>query len=95
MPNKPTTLIEKFKKKFPGLYLVDSWEMQEGTQPYTAIYNFFTSHNKELLSKIEGMRKKVEWLETTDITKALTRGSQNFGYNQALDEVISLINQEK
>lgn len=49
---------------------------------------------QEIEDKIEREKKKVEWLTTTDITKALTRGSEHYGFNLALSKAQQIIKEE-
>ncbi len=54
----------------------------------------FSSHNTELVSKIEGLKKELILFDRKDI-KAEEQDEKTKIYNQAIDEVINIINQEK
>ena len=91
MPNKPTTLREEFKKE-----LAESLRDRTPDEIANWWLNKFSSHSTELLSKIEGMRRADAF--ATSFVRTSTdyqRLGEQMGYNQALDQVISLINQEK
>ncbi len=111
MPNKPTTLREfeeKFRKQFRELLisLSDITTNNDTSRPLKGdiyfdgieteqwILNFFlshlTSHNTELLRKIEGLRK-----DRTYDKKDSVWDTHKIAFNQALDQVINIINQEK
>lgn len=101
MPNKPTTLRE-WEKEFDEKFVVKS-NAGTGLLRYTdadkiksflnsAIDKCLTSHNTELLQKIEGLRKVFDPETAEGMYHDFVAVD---GYNQALDEVISLINQNK
>lgn len=46
---------------------------------------------QEILPK----KKEVEWLEGTDASKILTRGSENYGFNFAISQSYSALNNLK
>lgn len=58
------------------------------------IESLLTSHNTELVQKIEGMKKELILFDRKYI-KAEEQDEKTKIYNQALDEVIKLINQDK
>lgn len=100
MPNKPTTLREEFDETVGSrIYAVyfhedKSFSFMSITMDKEELFNWFqskfTSYSTELLSKIEGMRDSRE-KEPNDIHES----GRLVGFNQALDQVISFINQEK
>lgn len=95
MSNKPTTLREEFEKKFPlesagcdGCHTSQKYQIE--------VMNWwlskFHSHSTELISKIEGMKCEPA---TGHPARFNYEPEWYIGFNQALDQVISLINQEK
>lgn len=92
MTNKPTTLREEFEEYIDSRARFDHIKEED----LDLIADFFLSHNTELVRKIEGMRKKIGG-DTYCITCGGHLGAGEcdcMGFNQALDEVISLIKQE-
>lgn len=100
MPNKSTTLREEIRTRLTyatGEYIFDDLD-----RVCDSIIDFLTSHNTELLQKIEGMRKDVEPLENLEGIKLNDVGIKRFvtvscdhRQNAVLDKVINLIKQEK
>lgn len=88
MPNKPTTLREEWKK-----YVIDNDNFESYDiryfQEVIAIWwlDKFSSHSTELVKELERARKYSKHMSKTEVFIE--------GYNQALDQVISIINQEK
>lgn len=94
MPNKPTTLRElekEFEDNCPWLASTYEEDAKNRKWVWEFFVSYLTSHSTELISKIEGM-KKQEWLSNGAMTLP---APGNMQFNQALDQVISFINQEK
>lgn len=90
MPNKPTTLREEFEKEWKDSFAggdMHNWE--RGQEVADWWLSKFTSHSTELLQKIE----ELETWRCTDM------GLKSEDYvvirKDALDEVISIISQNK
>lgn len=91
-PNKPTTLREEFRKYYESFPSGDASTGYPDVEQLTDWWlDKFSTHSTELVSKIEGM-KKQEWLGGGNM---ILPAPGNMQYNQAIDQVISLINQEK
>lgn len=99
MKDNQTTLRELREK------WLDFWykESQNCEQTYLTpdthgiILDFLTSHSTELLQKIEGLKNSKKMRERSLISplESYRIDDQEYGFNQALDEVINIINQEK
>jgi hypothetical protein len=94
MPNKPTTLRElkkEFMDKFPNEVIVNGYTKlvaQNAQQISEWWLSKIDSHNTELLQKIEGIKQQC-------ISGDICRDCPHDHRIEVLDEVISLINQEK
>lgn len=97
-PNyKPTTLREEIDHILRGIDKTETdhpegwWETSTGAifgaKKKEEIVSLLTSHNTELIRKIERMRNHKHLCESPE--------GQECEYEKALDEVINLINQEK
>ena len=85
MPNKPTTLREEIKDLVEQFMSSNDQEMYKN-EFIKDILSLLTSHNKELLQKIEGMKVPINNLTRFDLGKP-----QLQAFNEAIDEVISII----
>ena len=99
--------VEEVKEELYQTFHNMSPSSHQRTEKYHKIANkidaLLTSHSTELLSKIEGMKKpKYDWSKDEHGKKCVDgctyccyAEGQDIGFNSALDQVISLINQEK
>lgn len=105
MPNKPTTLRESLLKEFDQLFVEAKnhrggrfvREEAEKLESFivSAIDKFLTSHNTELLQKIEGLRLEIDPLSVNKRGHHTNGAHRKIRYNRALDDIIKIINQDK
>jgi len=96
-PNKPTTLREEFAKAFNLEIIVDEprqnkYYSMKGNEIADWWLEKLTSHNKELISKIEEEIVEIRkiWEQYDEYEKII-----NMAKIETFEKVINLINQEK
>ncbi len=102
MPNKPTTLREsELESVLVSLFAIHQTKdpdnivrecMESVLKTYTD--RVLTSHNTELLQKIEGLRLEIDPLSVNKRGHHTNGAHRKIRYNRALDDIINLINQE-